>query len=164
MDGTRKGFLVALAISLVSMPALAVVAAGLLGGEAQAGDVPPATAAAVVDAGRVPVSTAGEAAAAPDLEVACTVEGADLVAGEVAGRLNDLQQAALDALRPICESARLSLAAAPAAAIAAAATVASPPPAPGVLPGGGGDETEHEDDYGSPGWQEDDEDESGSEG
>lgn len=126
MDGKRKGFLVALVIGLVSAPALALVASGLLGGQAVA-DEPVSTTAAAVAPVTVPPATTTTTTPPADLKRACTIEGADLVAGETAGRLSDLQQAALDALRPICESAGFSLQAASTAQIAAPVTAAPAP-------------------------------------
>jgi hypothetical protein len=126
MDGKRKGFLVALVIGLVASPALALVASGLLGGEAVADEPATTTAAAPALVTAPPPSTTTTASPA-NLETACTVEGWALVAGEAAGRLSDLQQAALDALRPICEAEGFSLKAAPAAGIAAPTTSAAAP-------------------------------------
>jgi hypothetical protein len=84
----------------------------------------------------VPPATTTTTTATPpaDLETACTVEGWALAAGEAAGMLSDLQQAALDALRPICESEGFSLEAAPATQIAAPATTAPAPPAAAPAP------------------------------
>jgi hypothetical protein len=128
MDGKRKGFLVALVIGLVAAPALALVASGLLGGEAVADEPTTTTVAAVAPVTAPPATSTTTTATPPaDLETACTIEGADLVAGEAAGMLSDLQQAALDALRPICRSEGFSLEAAPTAQIAAPVTTAPAP-------------------------------------
>jgi len=176
MDGKRKGFLVALAIGLVSAPALALVASGLLGGQAKAGEPVATTAAVAVETSAlnaVSTTTGGDIAAA-DLEAACTTEGAGLVAREAAGVLSDLQQAALDALRPICESEGFSLEATPAAAIAAPLATTSAPAVTTTTPIAqfdddgdegeyeyeGEDEGEYEDEGGSQSQYEDHEDES----
>ncbi len=127
MDGKRKGFLVALVIGLVAAPALALVASGMLGGQAVA-DEPVTTTAAALAPVTAPPPTTTTTSPPADLETACTVEGWALVAGEAAGRLSDLQQAALDALRPICESEGFSLQAAPTVEIAAP-VMAIPAPA-----------------------------------
>jgi len=52
-----------------------------------------------------PALPATAEASEPNLAVACGPEAAILVAGEGAGTLSDVQQAALDALRPICAAA-----------------------------------------------------------
>jgi hypothetical protein len=128
MDGKRRGFLVALVIGLVAAPALALVASGLLGGEAVADEPVTTTAAAMEPVTTAPAATTTTATVPPaDVETACTVEGWALVAGEAAGRLSDLQQAALDALRPICQAEGFSLAAAPVAAMAAPTTSTGAP-------------------------------------
>ena len=164
MDGKRKGFLVALVIGLLAAPALALVASGLLGGEAVA-DEPTTTAAAMAPA-TAAMAAATTTAPAADLETACTVEGADLVAREAAGILSELQQAALDSLRPICEAEGFSLEAAPAAEIEASiAVVAASPTAAATQFDDDGDEGEYEDERESEGeyeGEEEYEDEGGS--
>jgi hypothetical protein len=145
MDGKRKGFLVALAIGLLAAPALALVASGLLGGEAVA-DEPPTTTAAAAAPATAELEAATTTTPAADLETACTVEGADLVAREAAGILSELQQAALDSLRPICEAEGFSLEAAPAAEIeASVAAVAAPSTTAATQFDDDGDEAEYED-------------------
>ncbi len=146
MDGKRKGFLVALVIGLVSAPALALVASGLLGGQAVA-DEPVTTTAAATAPATIPPATTTTAPPA-DLERACTVEGWALAAGEAAGRLSDLQQAALDALRPICEAEGLPLKAAPAAQAAAPTAPVDAAAAPAAQYGDA-DQGEYDDDGGS---------------
>lgn len=149
MDGKRKGLLVALAIGLVAAPALALAASGLLGGQAKAGE-PAGTAAAAATSSGAPAVVTTTAA---DLELACTTEGAGLVAREAAGMLSDLQQAALDALRPICEAEGFPLATTPAAgeipSAAAVAPTTTTVPATQFDDDGGEaeqeDEVEHED-------------------
>jgi hypothetical protein len=126
MDGKRKGFLVALVIGLVASPALALVASGLLGGEAVA-DEPATTTAAAPALGTAPPPSTTTTASPANLETACTVEGWALVVREAAGGLSDLQQAALDALRPICEAEGFSLKAIPVAGMAAPTTSAAAP-------------------------------------
>jgi hypothetical protein len=145
MDGKRKGFLVALVIGLLAAPALALVASGLLGGEAVA-DEPPTTTAAAAAPATAELEAATTTTPAADLETACTVEGADLVAREAAGMLSELQQAALDSLRPICEAEGFSLEAAPAVEIeASVAAVAAPSTTAATQVDDDGDEAEYED-------------------
>jgi hypothetical protein len=137
MDGKRKAFLVALVIGLASGPVLAFGATRILG-SAEAEAAPATTTAA-------PTTTVPEVPAADDLAAACGAEGATLVAGEAAGTLSELQQAALDALRPICASAGLPLA--PASVPGAGPGVgagAAPQPTIAALPAGGGEPEEHE--------------------
>ncbi len=155
MDGKRKGFLVALVIGLVAAPALALVASGLLGGQAKAGEPATASAAVAAPVTDVPAATATTTSAA-DLQVACTTEGADLVAQEAAGILSDLQQAALDSLRPICQAEGFSLEAAPVAEAPVTAGAAPTTTAPAAQFEDDGDEGAYEDE----GEYEDNEDES----
>lgn len=161
MDGKRKGFLVALVIGLIAAPALALAASGLLGGQAKADEAATTTAAAVAPVTAAPATAPTTSAA--DLEAACTTEGENLVAREAAGTLSDLQQAALDALRPICEAEGFSLEAGPGAGIGASVAAAPVPATTTTIttaPAGqfddGDDEAEYEDD----GEHEDHEDES----
>jgi len=144
MDGKRKGFLVALVIGLVAAPALALTASGLLGGEAEADESPTTTAAAGALVTTAPAAATTTTPAA-DLETACTTEGASLVAREAAGMLSDLQQAALDALRPICEAEGFAMEAAPGAEIAPPVTSAASPTAGAAEFDDDGDEGENED-------------------
>ena len=132
MDGKRKGFLVALVIGLVAAPALALVASGLLGGQAKAGEPVTTSAAVAARVTDVPAATA-RLLRPTDLEMACTTEGVDLVAGEAAGMLSDLQQAALDSLRPICEAEGFPLEPPPSPKLAAVPT-STPRPPPRLLP------------------------------
>lgn len=148
MDGKRKGFLAALIIGLLAGPVLALGATRLLGAAPAA--AAPATTAAIsssTTAAPAPPATPG-----PDLAAACTVEGAELVRREAAGTLSDLQQAALDALRPICAEEGLALAPAfvAKAEVSAAAPAAPAGGASDVASGGeydDGDEDEYEYEY-----------------
>ena len=148
MDGKRKGFLAALVIGLVAAPGLALVASGLLGGEAVAYGSPTTAAAASPAAA---ASAAGSAVGATaDLETACTIEGGDLVAREAAGTLSELQQAALDSLRLICAAEGFSLEAPTAVEPSIAALDPSPSAAATEFDDDAdeaGYEDEYEDDY-----------------
>jgi hypothetical protein len=84
------------------------------------------------------------------------------VAGEAAGILSDMQQAALEALRPICEAEGFSLEAAPTAEITAPVTAAAPATtttAPAAQYDDGSDQAEYEDDGASQSQYEDHADE-----
>lgn len=97
-DRWRK-FVVPAAVGLLLVPAAALAGTRMLA------DVDPSTpAGGVTEATAAPV--AAEPAAAPDpLATACGPEAEELVAGERAEELTPVAQAALDALRPICEEA-----------------------------------------------------------
>jgi hypothetical protein len=149
MDGKRKGFLVALVIGLISGPALALGVTHIFGADAAV--AAPATTVAG------PSTTVGLAATTTtvspeaDLAAACGAEGAALVAAEDAGTLSDVQQAALDALRPICAAAGFNLdgASSPdAVLVSAPASTTAPPAVTSTDPGsaqGYDDDGEYED-------------------
>ncbi|HUU62089.1 MAG TPA: hypothetical protein VMX37_06870 [Acidimicrobiia bacterium] len=158
MDVKRKGFLVALAIGLLSAPALAFGVAQTPGADSTA--TVPVTSATLAAA-----PAAAVAGPEADLAAACGAEGASLVAAEAAGTLTDVQQAALDALRPICAAAGFSLAGSPspdAALVSAPAGTGLPPaaaPADPVYAQGYDDDGEYEDQGVSQAEYEDHEDE-----
>ena len=158
MDGKRKGFLVALAIGLLSTPVLALGATQVFGAD-------PTATVPVTSATPAVAPTAATAGPEADLAAACGAEGASLVTAEAAGTLTDVQQAALDALRPICAAAGFPLAGSPSpdAALASppAGTSLSPAPAaddPGYAQGYD-DDGEYEDEGVSQAQYEDHEDE-----
>jgi hypothetical protein len=135
MDDKRRSLLVALAIGLVSGPVLALAASGVFNTDGAVAS-PTTLAAAVAAPAALPTGQGAADTAFADLLAACGTEGRGLVAGETAGSLTALQQAALDALRPVCAAAGLSLdGPAPAAVIASGPSAA---PAPGAgLPASG---------------------------
>jgi len=107
MDTKRKGLIAALALGLISGPAVALGAAGVFTAEAAAGAVAaPAPAPVVITT----EATAEVGAADLDLQTACLVDGQGLVAAEADGTITDVEQAALEALRDICGAAGLALA------------------------------------------------------
>jgi tetratricopeptide (TPR) repeat protein len=91
-------YLVALVVGLLAIPSLAFAATAL-------SDDTPGSAGST--------TTTTTAIAAEDLIRACGVEGRYLVELEVAGTIDEIQLAALTALRPICEQASLPLPPAP---------------------------------------------------
>jgi len=148
MDGKRKGFLVALAIGLVSAPALALGATQVFGADPTA--TVPVTSATLAVA---PIAAKAGPKAGPevDLAAACGAEGASLVTAEAAGTLTDVQQAALDALRPICAAAGFPLAASPSPDTA----LASPPASTGPSPAAAADDPAYAQGYDDDGEYED---------
>jgi hypothetical protein len=150
MDGKRKGFLVALVIGLISGPALALGVTHIFGAD-PAVAAPATTAAAPSTTGALAATTTTVGPEA-DLAAACGAEGAALVAAEDGGTLSDLQQAALDALRPICAAAGFNLAGASSAdgvlVSAPSSSTTAPPAVAPTDPGsaqGYDDDAEYED-------------------
>lgn len=128
-------FTLSLILGLLLIPASAVAALALVDRTETDDDALP-------EASAEPLSTvttvvAANAAAEPDAEadlaLACGDEGWALVEREVDGSINGLEQAALDALRGICESAGLPLAGPPAPA-PVVQTVRVTTPAPSASP------------------------------
>ncbi len=110
MDKKRKGLIAALALGLVSGPAVALGITGLIG--SGTADAAPAEApAAIVITTDAPTTTTAVAATSPgaDLLAACTLDGPALVDSETAGTITDVEQAALDALRDICATSGMAL-------------------------------------------------------
>ena len=108
MDKKRKILVGALMLGLISGPAVALAAGSIFGGDGSLDPVAaaPATAAPFAE----PIAQQAPAPDhAADLLAACGTEGRSLVAGEAAGELSDVEQAALEALRPICADAGVAL-------------------------------------------------------
>lgn len=107
-----KTMLVGLIVGTLSIPALVLAATTLAG---PSDDVAAESTTSTTDA---PVeettpTTNPPTATAPDpavaLEAACGADGLSLVAAEADGSISALQQAALDALRPVCSEAGMAL-------------------------------------------------------
>jgi len=106
-----------LLMGLLLVPLSAVAAFALVAGQTTeptptlaAVETTTTTAAEVVETVVVPTT----ADPATDLAAACGDDGWALVAAEAHGTITDLEQAALDALRPICAEAGMELAGPPA--------------------------------------------------
>lgn len=105
-----KTMVIGLIVGTLSVPALVFAATNAFDGAPDAAEAAPATTttttlATVVTQPEETSSTLPEV----DLEAACGEDGLSLVAAESDGSITDIQQAALDALRPICEEAGLPL-------------------------------------------------------
>jgi ribonuclease E len=107
---------IALVAGVVAIPTLVLASTAMLGSESADTAPQPQTVVQSVAPADVPATTSttqasvGATVSEPaDIATACGPEGAQLVAAEAAGELNELQQAALDALRPICEEAGMPL-------------------------------------------------------
>ena len=158
-----RTMLIGLVVGVFSVPALVFAASGFF---ATHSDAPaaqaqtPAVAAPFLPApttSAAPTTTVAPSPTAADVVRACGEDGLSLVAAETDGSISELEQAALDALRPICEAEGLPLpgAAAP-EPVTVVETVLLPPATSPVAPGGGvadhddaGDhdeDDEHEDD------------------
>ena len=106
--GDRMRYVLALMVGLVAIPGLALATNSALSSGREVED-------SGVVAETTPSTMAAESAAisAEDLVRACGVEGHYLVDLEAVGAIDEIQQAALNALRPICEDAGLALPPAP---------------------------------------------------
>ena len=112
-----RTMVVGLVVGVFSIPALVYAATMFLGPtDTAATDTTVAAAAPVVVTTTIPETTTTAAptttvpiATQADLERACGEDGLTLVAAEAEGTITELEQAALDALRPICEDAGLAL-------------------------------------------------------
>lgn len=93
----KRSLLLSLALGAVLIPAAAYGASSLVN-EAPPQTPPPASTT-------TPPPTAKSTTAGPaDIDVACGEEGMELVAAEADGSISEVQRAALDALRDICET------------------------------------------------------------
>ena len=109
MDKKRKGLIAALVVGLLSGPAIALGISGFTGDAAEASALATPAAVAVSAEAATTTSSSTSTTAADDLATACTIDGPGLVASETDGTINDVEQAALDALRDICAEAGLPL-------------------------------------------------------
>lgn len=150
-DATKKSLSVSMIVGLLVVPLGAAAAMWLADPGASAQAVETATSEPGTDVAAVPTTTVAQSVPS-DLDVACGAEGMQLVTLEKEGTINDVQQAALDALRDLCEQQGLPLPAAPEpepivqTVVLPAASTASTPPATTVT-------TVDDDD-----WDDDDED------
>jgi len=134
----RNTFTLSLILGLLLIPVSAVAALALVDRTVTDDDALAAASAEPLSA--VTTVVAANAAAEPtteaDLAIACGDEGWALVEKEIDGSINGLEQAALDALRGICESAGMPLAGPPAPApIVRTVRITTPAPtAPPVEP------------------------------
>lgn len=134
----RNTFTLSLILGLLLIPVSAVAALALV--DRTVTDDEAMAAASAEPLSAVTTVVAADAAAEPtteaDLAVACGDEGWALVQKEIDGSINGLEQAALDALRGICENAGMPLAGPPAPApIVRTVRVTTPAPtAPPVEP------------------------------
>ncbi|MBA2337825.1 MAG: hypothetical protein H0V96_08735 [Acidimicrobiia bacterium] len=101
-SSSRRNALIGLIGGVLVIPALALASSTILGTNTIEAE---ATAATVAPAAvEVPATTTtAVTATAGDIRRACGRDGATLVAAESDGSITDIQQAALDALRPICK-------------------------------------------------------------
>jgi hypothetical protein len=115
-----RAYTPSLVIGLLLVPVSAVAAFALVAN--QPTDIgtepmmPVTTVAAPVAATTAPARAATPSPAGPDLAAACGEDGMKLIDAETDGTITDLEQAALDALRPICADAGMELPAPPAPA------------------------------------------------
>ncbi len=143
-----------LIVGILSIPALVFAGSAVFDGSSE--DVPGDTHAAAVTAAKaaapalsdiVTTTTAPpEALAEADLAQACGDDGLALVALEADGTITALEQAALDALRPICADAGMPLPeAAPPEPVVIVETVRGASPAAAAPPAG--DDRDHDEDH-----------------
>ncbi len=142
----RTKIIAAILAAVVGVPAAGALAARSAPPASEAKE-PETTATTLTALSAVDVAVAEDA----DLHQACQEDGPDLVAKEKAGTIDPLEQAALDALRPICDDAGMALAAKPQPeAPVQVITVVEQPPATAVASGSSSrhddeDDEKHED-------------------
>lgn len=145
----KKGLSLSIIVGTLLVPLTALAAIWLTDPDQGTEDTSaPSTAASVATATTQPTTAATNAIAA-DLSTACGPEGMQLVSVEESESITDVQQAALDALREVCEQQGIPLPPKPAAkpmvqtVVVPATTAASPSPgsAPTTL-----DDDDHDDD------------------
>ncbi len=149
----RKNFLIALLIGALAVPLLALAANGLIEGngsqdqadESEVASLSPLLSESiekVVDTEKVDEPTEDYLAAA------CGSDGLALVDKEADGSIDAIEQAALDALRPICDEAGLTLPEAPQVApVVQKVVVVEQVPAPATSVDDGGAESGSDDAY-----------------
>jgi hypothetical protein len=140
-DPAKKSLLVSLAVGALLIPLAAFGASSLV--NAQVTPPAPPTVPTLLSA-----TTTTEANGEADLDLACGAEGMQLVTAEADGSIDEIQRAALDALRDICAAEGRSLPGPPAAApVAPPATVAtSSPPVATTADQDDDDHDDHDDD------------------
>jgi hypothetical protein len=148
MDRTRTRLIAALIVGALAVPAVAFMATA--GNDDGSQDAPAGQATVVVST--TAAAPTADAASFTDLQLACGAEAAALIAGEAAGTLTPVEQAALDALRLICDDAGFPLAGPPVAEprVVVIETTADPAPAtaaPEVPSGSYDDDDEYEGDH-----------------
>jgi len=115
----RKNFLIALLIGALAVPLLALAANGLIegnGSQDQADEPEVASLSPFLSESIEKVVDTDKQVEEPTedyLAAACGSDGLALVDKETDGSIDAIEQAALDALRPICDEAGLALPAAP---------------------------------------------------
>lgn len=125
----RSTFTISMILGLLLIPLSAVAAIALVDRSTPEIDESAPIVAAPVSA--VVATTAAGSYTDADLAHACGDDGSALLEKEADGTINSLEQAALDALRPICEGAGMPLAGPPAPApIVRTVRVTTPAPAP----------------------------------
>ncbi|NNC74459.1 MAG: hypothetical protein HKN93_02995 [Acidimicrobiia bacterium] len=95
----RIRYIIAVALGVLAIPGLALASNAALSSSADD----------AADTTTTSTSVVASEIAAEDLVRACGAEGRYLVDLEAAGAINQVQQAALDALRPLCDDASLPL-------------------------------------------------------
>ena len=158
MDKTRKSLVAAVLAGALVVPSVAFIA-GASNGTSQPQEGPaianalPARVGGSAEKGAG--TTQGAVSEPSDLQLACGADGAALVAGERAGILTPVEEAALDALRDICDEAGMPLDPAPAGSVVtevvvveAAAALPAPDAGRSFEPGSDHDDDYYDDDYG----------------
>jgi hypothetical protein len=154
---SQRAAFAGLVFGVIAVPAVVFASTAVFDDGAPSADVERTAAAAEITRNAVetapptadPARGSADVAAPADIHAACGAEGAELVAREASGEISELEQAALDALRPICAEAGLPLAdpmtPEPVVIIETVMTIpVEPAPAPSV--DDRDDEHEHEDD------------------
>lgn len=110
-DRAKKSLSVSMIAGIMLVPLTAVAALWLTGQEKSAAETPESTTTTSVPLVTVanPTSPDTTIDLERDLLMACGPDGMELVALEESGKITDVQQAALDALREVCDQEGLAL-------------------------------------------------------
>ena len=111
----RKNYFIAMLIGALAIPLLALAANGLIEGNGSEDQTEASVTAAPLLFLSEPIEKVIDAAA-PDedhVAAACGPDGQVLIERELDGSIDPIEQAALDALRPICDEAGLAIPDAP---------------------------------------------------
>ena len=146
----KKGLSVSIIVGTLLVPLTALAAIWLTDPDQAAEEAPHPTTTALVTTVTSPPTTAATIDIAADLQTACGPEGMQLVSLEESASITNVQQAALDALREVCQQQGIPLPSKPVAdpivkTVVVPATIAASP-VPSSTPTTLYDDHEFEDD------------------
>lgn len=142
---TKGGLTVSMIVGTLLVPVSAVLAVWLTGANDPA-EAETTASASTTTLPTVPVTTTSDGVTDADIEAACGPDGMQLVDLEAEGTITDVQQAALDALRELCDQRGLSLPDKPAGEPIIRTVVIPDPPAVASAPAPATSDDQYEDD------------------